>query len=373
MNPEVIKLFDEKKSKKETSPELTNEFDSLSQALVEARQKLEHPLRQLFKRSNQLEKELLETRSAFLKSQENQKHGREQIRVLKEQLEKLHDENLNFKNKTSALENHNRALMTNREKILSALNREQKTVYDTTARLKLMTEALEKRESEFRQTSRVLTHYQNQWKLVIENDRRLREIIHQQQSTLRTRVEEQKILAAAEKLALENRVEQLLRDKQMLEKQLALQAKELQTEHAALRTTSEALQNYQVQWNTILNTDRQLKLRVSQLEQELVKQRAMVSRFGPIEDRALLARRDEEYRSEIERLRSQLVAKASLERELDEQRAQNEAFLKEFTRESHRYRELADQDHANQLALWEKLKQAENAAEALRKGAQILT
>ncbi|HAR44084.1 MAG TPA: hypothetical protein DCS07_15865, partial [Bdellovibrionales bacterium] len=279
MNPEVIKLFGEKNSKSEGSPALTHEIDSLwkmSETLVEARQKLELPLRQMLSRSAQAEKELVETRTTVAQSRENYERSTEQVRVLKAQLEKQHHENLTLTHKNSTLEQRSQHLERDREKLMTCLNSERKRAMDSAAQLRTLTTTLENKEQEFKQVSQALQQYQSHWSRLVENDRKLREIIRQQQSMMRTRIEEQKILAAAERSGLESRIEQLAREKEILEKQVAMSAKELQTEHAALKTTSEALQNYQVQWNTILNTDRQLRMRITKLEQELQQQKTLV-------------------------------------------------------------------------------------------------
>jgi len=374
IQPEVIRLFNDGKS---DNANLAEEFDSfwkITQTLSEAKQKLEQPLRRALDRANALEKNLKEARAKTAALDTALGKAREQLAAYQAKIEKGQQYDRELIARISFLEQSKTQLEGNISNLQTALNEERQR----SERLALS----EKRNQELTST---LTQYKTQWTKLLDNDRRMRAMIPQLHQQLKEKMARQQAHFETEKNRLEKQVAQVhaeakrslelqesvyhaeKKELETLRKELALAKRELETEQLALKTTSDSLVNYRSRWNSIIAANNELRDQNTRLQQDLTLQKAANEKLGPIQDRELLIKQNQEIRAENKLLRQQIIAKASIEREFTVVQKENEQLLAEFTREGKRFKELADRDHSTRMELWDKLSRAEQEIDQLRK------
>ena len=348
MRPEIIRLFPEQDREGQRLTEELEAFWRVTQSLAEVKARLEEPVKQAFEKKAELE--------ARLATSTEQLHRiTTHVRTLEEQIAAGREQHKAMLAKIQQLSAENARHLANRAQYEDRISNEKSRADRLSAELTSTRQNLAEMNRRYQALTQTIESYRAHWALAVQNDRALRNGIEQQKAFITT----QKTQWGAERDKLHARIQQL-------ETSLAQMRKQLQTEHHARKITANALSNYQQQWNSLITRNQKLEEERAKFQEELANINSVREKFGPVEDRELLMKQNSDLRSEIDRLRRELLAKVYLERELTGTKGENDRLITEFAQQSCRFKELADQDHSIKMKLRERLLQAERELEALR-------
>lgn len=324
MNPDVIRLFNrEPSAENEPSAQYSEDLDSL-----------ERQFQSILQRSSFLRAELRQANQKVAVFQEKLKRAEDRVGAL----EPLRKELDKARAQAAAV----LKWRADAESELKTYQEHARGYYEYARQLARYAEstratalATNKRNQDLTAT---LADYRQRLAAIVEREQTMNQALSRARAEFELKINERD--AALESLRESRRSDAEKSARRISELNAALNAatKEIQAGRSALALTSNALKTYQAQWKNAFKANEALKKQLNQTQQELERGRELLSSFGPIEDRQILAKQISDQRAEIERLRQQVLAKATVERELAKARQDNDQILAEYLQESERFK-----------------------------------